>query len=121
MSTDGSSNRSTQGATPRIGDVLLGGMVFFKVRMGALHSTKWLMHDGMTDQRPAQVEETIFEVARYRFTEYSEIFADMFRLPQVVDGNGTADVEGRDKEHPIFLDAYKAVDFAALIKVLYPA
>ena len=80
--------------------------------------TEWSAHDGMTDQRPAQVEETIFEVARYRFTEYSEVFADMFHLPQVED---KTDVEGRDKEHPIILEGYKAADFAALIKVLYPA
>jgi hypothetical protein len=32
MSTGGSSSVTAQGATPRIGDMLVGGMVFFKVR-----------------------------------------------------------------------------------------
>ncbi|KAJ2935029.1 hypothetical protein H1R20_g2044, partial [Candolleomyces eurysporus] len=92
MSTDNPSNETTQGATPRVGDVLWGGTVFFKV------------------------EETMFEVPRYRFMEYSEVFADMFRMPQVAE-----DVEGRHRDRPIVLEGYKAADFAAMIKVLYPA
>ena len=69
----------------------------------------------------AQVEEMIFEVPRNRFTDNSEVFADMFRLPQVADGSNAADVEGRNKDHPIFLEGYQAADFAALLKVLYPS
>ncbi|KAJ2924442.1 hypothetical protein H1R20_g12645, partial [Candolleomyces eurysporus] len=96
MSTESPSNGTPQGATARVEDVLLGGTVFFKV------------------------EETIFEAPQYRFTEYSEVFADMFRLPQVEDGRDAVNVEGRSKGHPIVLEGYKACDFAALIKVLYP-
>ena len=58
-----------------------------------------------------QVEGTIFEVTRNRLTEYSEVFADMFLMPRP---------EG-SQEDPIFLEGYKAADFAALIKVLYPS
>ncbi|RXW11801.1 hypothetical protein EST38_g14054 [Candolleomyces aberdarensis] len=69
MTTDNSSNATTQGATPRVGDMLLGGMVFFK----ALEET----HDAIN-------------------------------------------VEGRSKGYPLILEGYKARDFGALIKVLYP-
>ena len=66
----------------------------------------------------AQVEETIFEVPRYRFTEYSEVFADMFHMPQAA--GGAEDAEGRHRDRPIVLEGYKAADFAAIVKVLYP-
>ncbi|RXW13995.1 hypothetical protein EST38_g11858 [Candolleomyces aberdarensis] len=63
-----------------------------------------------------KVENSIFEVPRHRFTEYSEIFEDMFSIPQAGDG-----VEGKDEGHPITLDGYESADFRALITVLYPA
>ncbi|RXW13998.1 hypothetical protein EST38_g11855 [Candolleomyces aberdarensis] len=63
-----------------------------------------------------KVEEIVFEAPRYRFTEHSEVFEDMFHLPTGSNG----DVEGRDEEHPIMLDGYKANDFSALMRVLYP-
>ncbi|KAJ2932332.1 hypothetical protein H1R20_g4760, partial [Candolleomyces eurysporus] len=69
-----------------------GGMVFFKV------------------------EEIIFEVPRYRFSESSEVFETMFDLPPGSEGN----VEGRDEGHPIVLEGYEAAHFDALLKVLYP-
>ncbi|KAJ2930377.1 hypothetical protein H1R20_g6725, partial [Candolleomyces eurysporus] len=78
-----------------------GGTVFFKV---------------CTKAERSQVEEIVFEAPRYRFTEHSEVFENMFHLPTGSDG----DVEGRDEEHPIMLDGYKANDFSALMKVLYP-
>ncbi|KAJ2925175.1 hypothetical protein H1R20_g11919, partial [Candolleomyces eurysporus] len=65
-----------------------------------------------------KVEDTIFQVPQRRFTENSEVFADMFLIPQAGDAE---DVEGRDKEHPIVLDGYEAADLRALMKVLYPA
>jgi hypothetical protein len=65
----------------------------------------------------AQVEETIFEVPRNRFTEHSEVFEDMFLMPQPEHEQA---VEGRHRDRPIVLEGYKAADFAALIKVLYP-
>ncbi|KAJ2924443.1 hypothetical protein H1R20_g12648, partial [Candolleomyces eurysporus] len=64
-----------------------------------------------------KVEDTIFQVPQHRFTEHSEVFADMFLLPQAGDAES---VEGKDKEHPIRLESYKAADFKALVKLLYP-
>ncbi|RXW14139.1 hypothetical protein EST38_g11714 [Candolleomyces aberdarensis] len=64
-----------------------------------------------------KVEDTIFQVPQHRFTEHSEIFADMFLMPQAGDAKS---VEGKDKEHPILLESYKAADFKALVKLLYP-
>jgi hypothetical protein len=40
----------------------------------------------------------------------------MFQLPTGSDGA----VEGTNEEHPITLEGYKATDFDALLKVLYP-
>jgi hypothetical protein len=68
-----------------------------------------------------RIEETAFEVARSRFIEFSETFAGAFRLLQVEDGTDGIDEEGRTKAHPIDLEGYKAADFAALVKVLYPS
>jgi hypothetical protein len=68
----------------------------------------------------AQVEETLFQVPRCRFTQYSEGFTDMFLMPQAEGTSDRVDVEGRDKEHPILLEGYRAADFAALVKILYP-
>ena len=80
----------------------------------------WRFVDGRPTHRYSaewsQVEEIVFESPRYRFTEHSAVFEDMFRLPNGSNGN----VEGRDEEHPIVLDGYKANDFSALMKVLYP-
>ncbi|KAJ2929573.1 hypothetical protein H1R20_g7522, partial [Candolleomyces eurysporus] len=79
-------------ATPTVSRRKWGGMVFFKV------------------------EEIIFEVPRYRFSESSEVFETMFDLPPGSEGN----VEGRDEGHPIVLEGYQAAHFDALLKVLYP-
>jgi hypothetical protein len=51
--------------------------------------------------------------------EYSEIFADMFLMPQAEGKSNLVDVEGRDEEHPILLKGYQAADCAALVKILY--
>ncbi|KAJ2926569.1 hypothetical protein H1R20_g10529, partial [Candolleomyces eurysporus] len=64
-----------------------------------------------------KIEETVFEVPRHRFIEHSEILADMFHLPQ---GGDKSSVEGKDEERPIVLEGYKAADFGALVKLLYP-
>ncbi|RXW16304.1 hypothetical protein EST38_g9547 [Candolleomyces aberdarensis] len=39
----------------------------------------------------------------------------------IFEGAGADDVEGRHGDHPIVLKGYKAADFAAIVKVLYPA
>ncbi|KAJ2924436.1 hypothetical protein H1R20_g12653, partial [Candolleomyces eurysporus] len=91
-------NESTSDATASPGPVLRpkptrwGGIIFFKV------------------------EEIVFEAPRYRLAEHSEVFETMFHLP--AGGEGT--VEGRDEEHPIVLESYKAVDFDASLKIIYP-
>ncbi|RXW15126.1 hypothetical protein EST38_g10734 [Candolleomyces aberdarensis] len=79
-------------ATPTVSRRKWGGMVFFKV------------------------EEIIFEVPRYRFSESSEVFETMFNLPPGSEGN----LEGQDEEHPVVLEGYEAAHFDALLKVLYP-
>ena len=89
--------------------------VFFKVHTTYLPSS-FIRHD--SSRRNVQVEDTVFEVPRYRFTEHSEVFADMFHIPQA--GEATS-LEGKDEAHPITLDGYQAADFRALAKVLYPA
>ncbi|RXW11712.1 hypothetical protein EST38_g14143 [Candolleomyces aberdarensis] len=64
-----------------------------------------------------KVEDTIFQVPQHWFTEHSEVFVDMFLMPQAGDEKS---VEGKDKEHPILLESYKAADFKALVELLYP-
>ncbi|KAJ2924435.1 hypothetical protein H1R20_g12650, partial [Candolleomyces eurysporus] len=64
-----------------------------------------------------KVEDTIFQVPQHRFTEHSEVFAAMFLLPQA--GNAKS-VEGKTTERRILLESYKAADFKALVKLLYP-
>jgi hypothetical protein len=68
-----------------------------------------------------RTEEITFEVTRSRFIQFSEAFAGAFRLLQVEGGTDGVDEEGRTKAHPIDLEGYKAADFAALVKVLYPS
>ena len=58
----------------------------------------------------------MFEAPQYRFAEHSEVFETMFALPAGSDGLP----EGRDEKHPIVLEGYQAVEFEALLKVLYP-
>jgi hypothetical protein len=64
----------------------------------------------------SQVEDVVFEAPQSRFTEHSDIFETMFRLP----AGSEASVEGRDKDHPVVLEGYQAAHFHALLKVLYP-
>jgi hypothetical protein len=41
----------------------------------------------------------------------------MFSLPV---GGEPENAEGRSDEHPIILEGYKAADFQALLKIIYP-
>jgi hypothetical protein len=63
-----------------------------------------------------QVEDTIFRVNRHGFTTASPFFEAMFRLPT---GNNCK-IQGTTDDDPILLEGYKAVDFDALLRVLYP-
>lgn len=65
-----------------------------------------------------QVEQTIFEVPRYRFPQHSDVFRDMFLIPQTEDGGA---VDGQRRDRPIVLEGYHAAHFAALVRVLYPS
>jgi len=62
------------------------------------------------------VEGYAFQVPRYHFAESDGIFATMFTLPQP----DAITKEGSCVNKPIVLEGIKAVDFRALMKVLYP-
>ncbi|KAF5341054.1 hypothetical protein D9611_006151 [Ephemerocybe angulata] len=64
-----------------------------------------------------KVENSLFKVPRERFIAQSEVFSGMFQL---VPGDGHESVEGGSDDNPIVLEGYKADDFIALLKALYP-
>ncbi|THU77833.1 hypothetical protein K435DRAFT_595972, partial [Dendrothele bispora CBS 962.96] len=61
------------------------------------------------------VEGCLFRVPRFHFETSSEVFRDMFTLPQT----GKQE-EGDSDANPIKLEGIKAADFECLLKVLYP-
>ncbi|KAK7462317.1 hypothetical protein VKT23_007918 [Stygiomarasmius scandens] len=61
-----------------------------------------------------QVEECLFRVPRFHFEKSSEVFSDMFSLPQAESEEGESDA------HPIRLEGIEAKDFECLLKFLYP-
>ncbi|KAJ2924433.1 hypothetical protein H1R20_g12656, partial [Candolleomyces eurysporus] len=63
------------------------------------------------------LRSTVFKVPQHRFSKHSEVFADVFLLP--LDGDKKSG-KGTDEEHLIVLESYKALDFKALVKLLYP-
>lgn len=65
-----------------------------------------------------QVENTIFRVLQHGFTDASPLFEGMFLRP-IDDGDHKE--RGRTKDNPIVLEGYKASDFEALLRVLYPS
>ncbi|KAI6017446.1 hypothetical protein EDC04DRAFT_2608067 [Pisolithus marmoratus] len=60
------------------------------------------------------VEDCLFKVPREPFQQESEVFCDMFSLPQ---GDNTV-VEGLSDEHPIRIDGTRKDDFEQLLKAL---
>ncbi|KAK7008258.1 hypothetical protein R3P38DRAFT_3211119 [Favolaschia claudopus] len=64
-----------------------------------------------------RVEDRLFNVPRYHFDRASEVFADMFAVPQP---GGDACKEGQSDSNPIVLEGKSFADFQALLKVLYP-
>ncbi|KAF5336233.1 hypothetical protein D9758_014366 [Tetrapyrgos nigripes] len=60
------------------------------------------------------VEQSLFRVPRYHFEKNSEVFGDMFSLPQ------GEPIEGNDEQHPIKLEGVEAHDFEHLLRALYP-
>ncbi|KAK7462319.1 hypothetical protein VKT23_007920 [Stygiomarasmius scandens] len=63
-----------------------------------------------------QVEGSLFRVPRFHFETSSEVFSDMFALPQA----DSKPEEGDGDAHPIKLEGIEAKDFECLLKVLYP-
>ncbi|KAF5341244.1 hypothetical protein D9611_006149 [Ephemerocybe angulata] len=66
-----------------------------------------------------KVENSLFKVPRDQFIAQSEVFAGMFLVPRPVGDEQSA--EGGSDSNPIVLEGYKADDFKALLKVLYPS
>lgn len=62
----------------------------------------------------SQVEDTLFRVARHAFLQSSPVFEDMYSVGGSNSGEGATDA------NPIVLEGYKASDFEALLKILYP-
>jgi hypothetical protein len=63
-----------------------------------------------------QVEDSLFRVPRHHFQDNSEVFKDMFSLPQ---GSQTTE-EGNSDANPIKLEGISALEFASLLRALYP-
>ncbi|KAJ7149762.1 hypothetical protein C8R43DRAFT_499324 [Mycena crocata] len=78
--------------------------------------------DGPRDQKyylesvVFKVEDRIYKVPRYHFQHSSEIFATTFTLPAADD----VQAEGHSDKNPFVLEGITSVDFARLLKVLYP-
>ncbi|TEB24890.1 hypothetical protein FA13DRAFT_1612810, partial [Coprinellus micaceus] len=63
-----------------------------------------------------EVDDQVFYVPRHGFLQASTVFSDMFTIPQPL---APEVIEGH-LERPIILAGYKAKEFKALLKVLYP-
>lgn len=59
----------------------------------------------------------MFKVLRRTFEDNSEVFKNMFLIPQ---GAGNTQTEGGDSEHPIQLDGIIEDEMVQLLRVLYP-
>ncbi|KAI6103730.1 hypothetical protein EDD16DRAFT_1493486 [Pisolithus croceorrhizus] len=64
--------------------------------------------------RHVQVEDSLFKVPREPFEKESEVFCDMFSLPQ----GSSVVVEGTGDENPIRIDRTSKDDFEQLLKAL---
>ncbi|CAE6450651.1 unnamed protein product [Rhizoctonia solani] len=62
-----------------------------------------------------QIEKTLFNVHKYQLAK-SEFFSDMFKEPKAEEGEPEA---GSSPKNPIVIKGVSALDFAALLKVLY--
>jgi hypothetical protein len=60
------------------------------------------------------VEDVVFTIDRHVLLQASPVFKDMFVVGDSSSGEGTSE------DSPITLEGYKADDFEALLKVLYP-
>jgi hypothetical protein len=62
----------------------------------------------------SQVEGCLFKVPRQPFENNSQIFRDMFGMPEIVDSPR----EGSSDEHPLRLEGVKSWDFEQLLRVM---
>ncbi|SJK98059.1 uncharacterized protein ARMOST_01316 [Armillaria ostoyae] len=60
------------------------------------------------------VEETLFNVPRYHFENFSEVFKTMFSLPQ----SDNVTVDGSSDEHPLVLQGVTAQEFRSLLSAM---
>jgi hypothetical protein len=61
-----------------------------------------------------QVEGCLFKVPRQPFENNSQIFRDMFGMPEIVDSPR----EGSSDEHPLRLEGVKSWNFEQLLRVM---
>ncbi|EAU92834.1 hypothetical protein CC1G_03621 [Coprinopsis cinerea okayama7 len=66
-----------------------------------------------------QVENVLFKVPKYPFTDSGGVFGTLFSLPTPAD-SGCGEAEGSSNANPIRLDQTKVDDFRAFLKVLIP-
>ncbi|KAF7329395.1 BTB domain-containing protein [Mycena kentingensis (nom. inval.)] len=74
------------------------------------HAEFYVEGDGLCVIR---VEATLFKVHRYLLVKATDVFSDLFKLPQGATTEGTSD------DNPIVLSDDSAADFASLLKYLY--
>ncbi|PBK73979.1 hypothetical protein ARMSODRAFT_929447 [Armillaria solidipes] len=60
------------------------------------------------------VENTLFNVPRYHFETFSEVFKTMFALPQ----SDNLSIDGSSDEHPLVLQGVTAQDFRSLLSAM---
>ncbi|KAK0241214.1 hypothetical protein EDD85DRAFT_743145, partial [Armillaria nabsnona] len=60
------------------------------------------------------VENTLFNVPRYHFENFSEVFKTMFALPQ----SDNVSVDGSSDEHPLVLHGVTAQEFRSLLSAM---
>ena len=97
----------------------------------ATRNTKYYL-----DSVTFKVEDQLFKVPKYRFMKESEVFQDMFSLPQGGEDDddpwGESDDKGKSvdrgrfvreggsDDHPIVLEGIQCIDFERFLEILYP-
>ncbi|KLO09614.1 hypothetical protein SCHPADRAFT_1000128 [Schizopora paradoxa] len=66
-----------------------------------------------------KVENVLFRVPEDDFKDRSEVFRDMFSIPQATVFSNAVTSEGYSDSNPIILEGVKADDFRALLRHLY--
>lgn len=77
---------------------------------GAIRDSRYYWNDVIF-----QVENRLFKIPSHYFVQHSEVFGDIFSLPQ-----GSQSPEGLSDENPVVLSHVSAVDFENLLDIIYP-